>query len=117
MTQANREKFMTTTTPEPIFLGSNENIGPYMIIRYIDTQHNKAQEFPATTTSFACLTIAPIAHVGLELMLIECQFIKDPETGQINVTGNPHMGLDGGASVIERVIALIEGKLEGKQIR
>ena len=126
MNKTNIDKFLTNNTPEPIFVSFNkEEETPVLIVRYIDEINNKLLGVENASgvknaTSFVCIMLIPIAHIGLEPMAFECGpgrskkgHIKMKSKSNVNLD----MKLDGGHSITKYVVDLIEGKLEGKRIR
>ena len=118
ITSANLDNLATKSSIQPVFLGTTDesNIGPYMVIRYIDSQHNKKAQIPDNAKTFTVVQFAMIASVGIELMATEHYFWKrsatndainasDPEKAKI--TTRTLFFVDGGISVAKTIADLL----------
>lgn len=118
MNKQNLSKFQTKNTPEPIFVGySDEAKTPFMILRFIDAEHNKKEKLPDGATSFVVLTMGHIAHVGFEPIMSNYKWVIDEDTHKPSLIEETTMNLDGGTEITTYVIKLIKGEIEGVKLK
>ena len=115
LNKTNMPIFSSNVTSQPIIIaGSQKARELNMIIRYVDSEHNKKEGIPGDGCSFLIISLQPLAHCGLMWMTEDIKWYKDNVTGKHKAESEIDTGEN---EIVEYVCKLIRGDFEHKKLK